>query len=275
MIQETSKKQQYPAAPHNRTGDDAEGAKHHTPTSLEEASGPRQAQPEVTEGAGSTRTEAREDTQTSNNDVSKTSRLKREETEPADIEGSSRAADVHAIAPIQVPDNSEHGRSRRASRASKPQTPVDTKLAQEGGRGRNGRNGSSSAAVASAASTPNIPASMSPSKRSRAQHAATVASAKASANEVDNMREKSKRPTSPGEEVEQVVEEADEADEDEPRYCTCGGVSYGNMIACDNTACPREWFHLECVGLEKAPSSKTKWYCTPKCRDEAKGVSRR
>jgi len=58
-----------------------------------------------------------------------------------------------------------------------------------------------------------------------------------------------------------------EVDEDEPRYCICGGVSYGDMIACDNEACPREWFHLQCVGLTKAPAGKAKWYCE-ECKDE-------
>jgi hypothetical protein len=46
--------------------------------------------------------------------------------------------------------------------------------------------------------------------------------------------------------------EDDEGDE-EPTYCYCGGVSYGEMVACDGPSCPREWFHLDCVGLQKAP----------------------
>ena len=46
----------------------------------------------------------------------------------------------------------------------------------------------------------------------------------------------------------------DEDDEDsEPRYCYCNQVSYGEMVACDMDNCPREWFHLDCVGLSKAP----------------------
>jgi hypothetical protein len=47
----------------------------------------------------------------------------------------------------------------------------------------------------------------------------------------------------------------DEEDDEEnaPRYCYCNGVSYGDMIGCDNDECPREWFHLECVGLQRAP----------------------
>lgn len=47
-----------------------------------------------------------------------------------------------------------------------------------------------------------------------------------------------------------------EVDADEPTYCYCNSVSYGEMVACDADGCPREWFHLECVGLKVAPGSK-------------------
>lgn len=77
----------------------------------------------------------------------------------------------------------------------------------------------------------------------------------------------------------------EEDDEAEPRYCYCNGVSYGEMVACDMENCPREWFHLECVGLNKAPkanseychaiwsiyadNSVAKWYCDD-CKENAK-----
>ncbi|KAI0781254.1 hypothetical protein BD413DRAFT_608411 [Trametes elegans] len=48
-------------------------------------------------------------------------------------------------------------------------------------------------------------------------------------------------------------------DPNEPRYCFCNQVSFGDMIACDNPTCAREWFHIGCVGLTKIP--KGKWYC--------------
>ncbi|WFD43593.1 hypothetical protein MPSI1_002256 [Malassezia psittaci] len=32
-----------------------------------------------------------------------------------------------------------------------------------------------------------------------------------------------------------------EIDPSEPRYCYCDRVSYGEMVACDNEECPREW----------------------------------
>jgi len=48
-------------------------------------------------------------------------------------------------------------------------------------------------------------------------------------------------------------------DKNEPRYCVCNGVSYGDMISCDNTFCEKEWFHFACIGLSSKP--KGKWYC--------------
>ncbi|KAL7882126.1 hypothetical protein AOLI_G00089750 [Acnodon oligacanthus] len=54
-------------------------------------------------------------------------------------------------------------------------------------------------------------------------------------------------------------------DPNEPTYCLCEQVSYGEMICCDNDKCPIEWFHFSCVGLHHKP--KGKWYC-PKCRGE-------
>ncbi|KAI9269438.1 hypothetical protein EDC94DRAFT_656505 [Helicostylum pulchrum] len=48
-------------------------------------------------------------------------------------------------------------------------------------------------------------------------------------------------------------------DPNEPVYCYCQGVSYGEMVACDNAECDIEWFHLACVDLKTVP--KGKWYC--------------
>nr|XP_046219612.1 inhibitor of growth protein 1-like [Oncorhynchus gorbuscha]XP_046219613.1 inhibitor of growth protein 1-like [Oncorhynchus gorbuscha] len=54
-------------------------------------------------------------------------------------------------------------------------------------------------------------------------------------------------------------------DPDEPTYCLCEQVSYGEMIGCDNNECLIEWFHFSCVALHHKP--KGKWFC-PKCRGE-------
>ena len=51
-------------------------------------------------------------------------------------------------------------------------------------------------------------------------------------------------------------------DPNEPTYCICQEVSWGEMIGCDNNDCPIEWFHFGCMGL--TTKTKGKWYC-PKC----------
>ncbi|XP_050354837.1 inhibitor of growth protein 2 [Nymphalis io] len=64
-------------------------------------------------------------------------------------------------------------------------------------------------------------------------------------------------------------EETDAIDPDEPRYCLCDQISYGEMILCDNDLCPIEWFHFSCVFLTTKP--KGKWFC-PKCRGDRPNV---
>jgi len=51
-------------------------------------------------------------------------------------------------------------------------------------------------------------------------------------------------------------------DPNEPTYCVCKRVSFGEMVGCDNADCKIEWFHFECVGLTNPP--KGKWMC-PDC----------
>jgi hypothetical protein len=57
----------------------------------------------------------------------------------------------------------------------------------------------------------------------------------------------------------------------EPIYCFCNYVSYGNMIKCDNPKCKKEWFHFHCVGLRTLP--KGKWFCSEKCANEYKKIT--
>ncbi|GFS04360.1 inhibitor of growth protein [Elysia marginata] len=56
-------------------------------------------------------------------------------------------------------------------------------------------------------------------------------------------------------------------DPNEPTYCLCNQVSYGEMIGCDNPDCSIEWFHFACVQLKTKP--KGKWFC-PRCQEERK-----
>ncbi len=56
----------------------------------------------------------------------------------------------------------------------------------------------------------------------------------------------------------------------EPKYCYCNQVSFGEMIACDNEDCEVEWFHYECVGLVQPP--KGQWYCNECVQKKKKGL---
>ncbi|KAI8344126.1 hypothetical protein BC941DRAFT_365302 [Chlamydoabsidia padenii] len=53
--------------------------------------------------------------------------------------------------------------------------------------------------------------------------------------------------------VEQII------DPNEPKYCYCNQVSFGDMVACDGDNCEKEWFHYACVGLTETPPGK--WFC--------------
>ena len=50
-------------------------------------------------------------------------------------------------------------------------------------------------------------------------------------------------------------------DPNEPTYCLCGQVSYGEMIGCDNPDCPIEWFHVSREYLLVLIT--VYWHCQP------------
>ncbi|XP_015371039.1 PREDICTED: inhibitor of growth protein 4-like [Diuraphis noxia] len=56
-------------------------------------------------------------------------------------------------------------------------------------------------------------------------------------------------------------------DPNEPTFCLCNQVSFGEMIGCDDPDCAIEWFHFGCVNLITKP--KGKWFC-PKCTKDKK-----
>jgi phosphopantetheinyl transferase (holo-ACP synthase) len=55
--------------------------------------------------------------------------------------------------------------------------------------------------------------------------------------------------------------------EEEPRYCYCQQISYGDMVGCESDDCTYQWFHYVCVGLTSEP--KGDWYC-PECTAKLK-----
>ena len=58
----------------------------------------------------------------------------------------------------------------------------------------------------------------------------------------------------------------------EPLYCFCQRVSFGDMVGCDNDECPYEWFHFECVNLVKEPTES--WFCS-ECTAKEKSRKKR
>lgn len=68
---------------------------------------------------------------------------------------------------------------------------------------------------------------------------------------------------------EDTPPQEDTIDPDEPTYCLCDQISFGEMILCDNDLCPIEWFHFSCVSLISKP--KGKWYC-PNCRGDRPNI---
>ena len=61
-----------------------------------------------------------------------------------------------------------------------------------------------------------------------------------------------------GEDSSMQGEEDEEDGPGQERYCYCDEVSYGEMVGCDGDNCEREWFHLNCVGLSRAPAKNGK-----------------
>lgn len=66
-----------------------------------------------------------------------------------------------------------------------------------------------------------------------------------------------KRKFGAGETVDSAI-----IDPNEPLYCFCKRIAFGDMIACDNEDCQIEWFHYQCVNLSRRP--RNSWIC-PNC----------
>lgn len=86
----------------------------------------------------------------------------------------------------------------------------------------------------------------------------------------DDIRKKSTRITRNNQ--SETVPRISKSAHDEPLYCVCREISYGQMIMCDNDACQIEWFHFNCVKLSNKP--KGKWYC-PLCRGDTHKVMKK
>jgi hypothetical protein len=152
----------------------------------------------------------------------------------------------------------------RAGRVSKTATPVVgafPETAPRAGRGQRAKD-IANASHASSESGERVATADTRTKRRRngtakanaaaAESEAMVARGKALADDEDGDKEDM--------EGDGEAEAEGEADgDDEPRYCYCYDFSYGEMVACDNETCEREWFHLRCAGLKEAPGEDCKF----------------
>ncbi|KAK4238454.1 hypothetical protein C8A03DRAFT_33541 [Achaetomium macrosporum] len=217
-------------------------------------------------------------------------------------------------APLAIQPTSTNMARTKSGRASKPSTPATATFAEAASstaattssRSRPSRNNtteSGGSAVTNTAATTTVTTSTSSAttttttssttKRSHKKGASISATAVAvsqvaqqAATAVEKDKEKDREPAASSKKdrsnngahaEEEDDEEQDGDDEpvaDDELYCFCNQGSYGEMVACDGEGCPREWFHLECVGLKVAPKGNAKWYCED-CKKRLKIAERR
>jgi len=157
----------------------------------------------------------------------------------------------------------------RAGRTSKTATPLTSTFPEfPAARNRNARNkdsGNGSHASSESGDRASIK-----EKRTGRRNGGTpslLAERRKAAIEADAKDEDDIVPDEDQSELDEVVAaegedddvDVEDVDDNEPRYCYCNNVSYGEMVACDNENCPREWFHLKCAGLKEAPGENSKW----------------
>ncbi|XP_046904846.1 inhibitor of growth protein 2 [Hypomesus transpacificus] len=163
------------------------------------------------------------------------------------VENRSRQMDSHSLC-LQEPCESERVAAERRSGSVPEAPPPERSSTRRPRRQRNSesRDSCHASANGSLADDPGEEPPLSQPREKRSK----------SAKKKKRKAAKQERDASP---VEFAI------DPNEPTYCLCEQVSYGEMIGCDNDQCPIEWFHFTCVGLTYKP--KGKWYC-PKCRGD-------
>ncbi|KAK6045649.1 hypothetical protein COOONC_16846, partial [Cooperia oncophora] len=62
--------------------------------------------------------------------------------------------------------------------------------------------------------------------------------------------------TEEDEEIPASEEDDEESDDSKRKWCFCNEKSYGDMVACDNKACPYQWFHYPCVNISATPKGR-------------------
>jgi hypothetical protein len=169
-------------------------------------------------------------------------------SEEADVADDISMQDVEPLAAPVI---------TRAGRTSKTATPLSSTFPENGGsRSRSVRNKDNN--TGSHASSE----SGERSRRGKKGAGSAATSIRAdndivAAEEVSDLGEEAEIEDADLDEVE--MEGVEDGEGNEPKYCYCNDVSYGEMVACDNESCEREWFHLKCAGLSRAPDENSKF----------------
>lgn len=217
-----------------------------------------------------------------------------------------------AIAPTPV-STAAASRSRRPSVAPKPKSPDETQapllprlaprpasrgsasakaasaeppVKQESMRYHNTRRASNVSLPVNSEPAPHPAPALAPRTRRKPAPGPVATDGDGSGNTTVAKRKKKGHKRSKSEEGQ--AGDAMEVDPDEPRYCFCNDVSYGDMIACSNELtvscddrlphayantlqCERQWFHFDCVGIttDAMPGRRQKWFC-PECQKKLK-----
>ncbi|KAF1834360.1 hypothetical protein BDW02DRAFT_498490 [Decorospora gaudefroyi] len=189
-----------------------------------------------------------------------TSRMKLEDLGQPEPEG------IELDVPTPVPATTRPGRT---SKTATPVVGAFPEISMARSRSSRNANNSNSNTSSENNSTTTGTVSKRGHKKNAQPHAAMPSPAmKAAPNLKSNPPSSAASSVAQEQDTHEAEAEAEsEEDGDEPRYCYCHDISYGDMIACDNDDCPREWFHLACVHLEKAPTGRTKWFCSDECKD--------
>ena len=151
----------------------------------------------------------------------------------------------------------------RAGRQSKTATPLSSTFPEQlGARGRAARgNKDSGNNTGSHASSESGEQQRSRRKKGTATSGTNAGSAAPStrADDASDLGDEAEIEDADLDEAE--LEGVDGEEEgNEPKYCYCNDVSYGEMVACDNESCEREWFHLKCAGLSRAPDENSEFF---------------
>jgi hypothetical protein len=186
------------------------------------------------------------------------SNVKHEEPEPQEPEPME----------IEVPPPAP-ATSTRVGRTSKTATPIvgtfpDVPMVRSRST-RNANNGNSQTSSENNSTTTGAVSKRGGHKKNA--HSTTKAALPSPALKASKDTTKPGPPSSGASSPAPEYSDAGEEDVDEARYCYCNEVSYGDMIACDNDSCPREWFHLACVNMKQAPNARTKWFCSDECKE--------